>query len=63
MVVPYFEWTELKTEEDKMVYLWSLGRRVAANKRGEPSKEAAATIEEAEMTAMSDLSDVGESRL
>eukprot|EP00439_Symbiodinium_sp_Y106_P051354 s1906_g6.t2 len=36
MTVPYFEWADLKTEEDKMVYLWSLGRKSAGTgKKGQ----------------------------
>lgn len=59
MVVPYYEWTELKTEEDKMVYLWSLGRRAAARNRAEDS-EATPTFVGEEL--QSDLSDIGEAR-
>ena len=49
LVVPYFEWRELKSHEDQMLYLWSLGRRGArelaahdrlhARGRGHPSPE------------------------
>jgi len=43
--IPYFEWSEIKTEEDKMVYLWSLGRRVAS---GELVTDAEPACEEIE---------------
>lgn len=57
MVVPYYEWSELKTDEDKMVYLWSLGRRAAAK------DNTAARVSDPEMIfedMQSDLSDLDE---
>ncbi|CEM28596.1 unnamed protein product [Vitrella brassicaformis CCMP3155] len=30
-VLPYFEWNELATPEDRMRYLWALGRKAAAS--------------------------------
>ena len=61
MTVPYFEWAELKTEEDKMVYLWSLGRKSAGKgKKGKTSSEVSPA---AEQPLLSDLSDLGEANL
>eukprot|EP00397_Hematodinium_sp_SG-2012_P027998 GEMP01029453.1.p1 GENE.GEMP01029453.1~~GEMP01029453.1.p1 ORF type:complete len:514 (+),score=158.71 GEMP01029453.1:116-1657(+) len=40
--IPHYEWREIKCEEDKMLYLWSLGRRVAKGEvvaRAEPAYE------------------------
>jgi len=31
--IPHFEWNEIRTEEDKMLYLWTIGRRVAKGER------------------------------
>ncbi|CAE7705677.1 ppsA [Symbiodinium sp. CCMP2592] len=46
MTVPYFEWADLKTEEDKMVYLWSLGRKSAGTgKKGQVSSEVSPAVE------------------
>ncbi|CAJ1418586.1 unnamed protein product [Effrenium voratum] len=58
MPVPYFEWSELKTEEDKMVYLWSLGRKAAGrNKKVKVSADAhPADVTDFEQ---SDLLDIG----
>lgn len=28
MVIPYYEWRELKSLDDKLLYLYSLGRKV-----------------------------------
>merc|ERR1719362_838970 len=62
MAVPYYEWGELRTEEDKMVYLWSLGRRAAANKAtGGQRHEAQPAVLPDEMLK-SDLSYIDEAR-
>eukprot|EP00928_Gymnodinium_smaydae_P078566 TRINITY_DN62699_c0_g1_i1.p1 TRINITY_DN62699_c0_g1~~TRINITY_DN62699_c0_g1_i1.p1 ORF type:complete len:646 (+),score=177.54 TRINITY_DN62699_c0_g1_i1:110-2047(+) len=61
MVVPYYEWAELRVDEDKMVYLWSLGRRTAA-----AAAEAAMTgaepaeVEDDGFTTQTDLEDMEE---
>ena len=61
MTVPYFEWADLKTEEDKMVYLWSLGRKSAGTgKKGQVSSEVGPAVE---LPLQSDLSDLGEAIL
>ncbi|CAE7780146.1 ppsA [Symbiodinium sp. CCMP2456] len=61
MTVPYFEWADLKTEEDKMVYLWSLGRKSAGTgKKGQVSSEVGPAVE---LPLQSDLSDLGEANL
>lgn len=57
LVVPYYEWSELKTEEDKMVYLWSMGRRAAARDSSEGSQP-----EIVDDRITSDLSDVDSGR-
>jgi len=62
MAVPYYEWGELRTEEDKMVYLWSLGRRAAATKAGGvEGRDLQPAVLPDEMLK-SDLSDMGEDR-
>lgn len=58
LVVPYFEWSELKTEEDKMVYLWSMGRRAAVKEPEKLHDDARPTVVESDL--QSDLSDIGE---
>lgn len=63
ITIPYYEWAELRLEEDKMVYLWSLGRKaVTRGQKPEPS-EAAAILKLPDDSLLSDLSDLGEARL
>ena len=55
--VPYFEWAELKTDEDKMVYLWSLGRKAAGK---DQTMQVSSETEPAEVESwQSDLTDAG----
>eukprot|EP00933_Yihiella_yeosuensis_P040292 TRINITY_DN3456_c1_g1_i1.p1 TRINITY_DN3456_c1_g1~~TRINITY_DN3456_c1_g1_i1.p1 ORF type:complete len:482 (-),score=78.74 TRINITY_DN3456_c1_g1_i1:204-1505(-) len=63
LTVPYFEWTELKTEEDKMVYLWSLGRKAAAKDKSDRSLSEDSSPAFVDEELQSDLSDIGEARL
>lgn len=55
LVVPYYEWSEMKLDEDKMVYLWSLGRRAAA-----PDVDAGTGVDNPGMedVRLSDISDL-----
>jgi len=56
IAVPYYEWAELRTEEDKMVYLWSMGRRAVAIQPGTETGAESATIDD-EMLKDDDDSD------
>merc|ERR1711920_1016793 len=61
ITVPYYEWGEHKTDEDKMVYLWSMGRRIAAQAQsgGDSSEVQPATVADDLGTELaSDLSDI-----
>lgn len=58
IAVPYYEWTEIRLLEDKMVYLWSLGRKAAVV--GDADKHSVApTIVDDDIATQTDLEDYG----
>lgn len=59
MVVPYYEWSEMKVDEDKMVYLWSLGRRAAAPDAERDAGAAEPSVEDLRLSDISDLDSAG----
>jgi len=46
--IPHFEWNEIRTEEDKMLYLWTIGRRVAKGERVLSAEPSTDVLEEKE---------------
>lgn len=60
LTILYYEWSELRLEEDKMVYLWSLGRRSAAGEKrtDEAGSSSPAVVTEDLVSEASDMDDL-----